>query len=146
MLIRYHNNELVEYPDDLIVLMLASPLHGDLDDESDWSIKELNCLIHAMLGTGCDETLSLEQNIEKIRTIYERFGQPTAANLARAQALVQFYNETLSADEIGYSDKETIRTIFSFQNTAHLIGSGNQVGQDGQTHDAATALAVTSTP
>ncbi len=129
MLIRSHNNELLEYPDDLVAMMLASPFHGDLDDESDWSMQEINCLIHAMLGAAFDETLTLEQNIEKIRNLYAPFGEPTAANLKRAQALVRFYNENLTVDEIGYSDKETIRAVFPFQNTAHIVDAENVLEQ-----------------
>ena len=129
MLIRSHINELLEYPDDLVAMMLASPFHGDLDDESDWSIQEINCLIHAMLGAAFDETLTLEQNIEKIRHVYAPFGEPPAANLKRAQALVRLYNENLPVEEIGRVDSETIRAVFPFQNTAHIVEAENVLEQ-----------------
>lgn len=142
MLIRSHHNELLEYPDDLVTMMLASPFHGDLDDESDWSIQEINCLIHAMLGTSFDETLTLEQNIEKIRHVYAPFGEPTAANLQRAQALVRLYNENITVNEIGYSDKETIRTVFPFQNTAYIVDAENGVEQALKPADTAAVPAI----
>lgn len=142
MLIRSHNNELLEYPDDLVAMMLASPFHGDLDDESDWSIQEINCLIHAMLGAAFEDTLTLEQNIEKIRHVYAPFGEPTAANLKRAQALVCLYNENLTAEEIGYSDKETIRTVFPFQSTTHIVDAENGVEQALKLGDTVAAPAI----
>lgn len=56
--------------------------------------------------------------LKKMRAIYARFGEPSAANRARAEALVRLYNDNLGTDEIGYSDSETIRSVFPFQNAA----------------------------
>lgn len=95
-------------------MMLASPLHGELEDIEAWDIAELNCLIHAMVGTFFDSELDLQANIKKIRDSYARLGEPSAANLTKAQALVNMYNTSVPKFEIGVVDRETIRAVFPF--------------------------------
>lgn len=112
MLIRLVNGELVEYPDDVVVLMLADPTYGDTPD---LSVAEANCLIHAMIGTFFDEEFTLEQNIQKIRDIYAPLARPSPRNLEKAHAQIKHYTENIALADIGYSDSDTINSIFHFK-------------------------------
>ncbi|MBI3231054.1 MAG: hypothetical protein HYZ45_13040 [Burkholderiales bacterium] len=115
MLIRADNDELVEYPDDLIAMMLAAPVVGDKGGSPNLSIAELHCLVHGMIGMLSAEGHTLEQNIENIREYCSMMGSPEPANLEKARAQITFYNENLTHSEIGYSDRETLQSIFPFQ-------------------------------
>lgn len=132
MLIRSDDNTLVEYPDELVAMMLASPFHGELGEADEWSIDELNCLIHGMLGTFFDESLSLAQNIAKIEESYAQLGSPSESNLAKARALVKFYNENLSEAEIGIADRATISAVFPFSSNNRLTPSGELIEQSNE--------------
>ena len=125
MLIRIDNEELVEFPDDLVAMMLAAPVVGDQSDDPDLSIEELNCLIHGMLGSLSKEGNTHEQDIDNIREYCSLMGNPTDANLEKARAQVKFYNETLTPSEIGRSDRETIRAVFGFHSNTGKTDDGN---------------------
>jgi hypothetical protein len=71
MLIRFGNDELVEYPDELGVLVLAEPSHGDVPD---FSPDELNCVLNCNLGVIYDESMTLDENIQKAREFYSKWG------------------------------------------------------------------------
>lgn len=127
MLIRADDGELVEYPDDLIAMMLAAPVVGDQGGYPNLSVAELHCLVHGMVGMLAGHGATLAQNIEHIREYCAMMGSPAHENLEKARAQVKFYNENLPQSEIGYSDREAIGTVFPFQKTlskpdeAHVV-------------------------
>jgi hypothetical protein len=127
MLIRIENDELIEFPDDLVAMMLAAPVVGDQADDPDLSIEELNCLIHGMLGSLSGEGNTHEQDLDSIRDYCALMGNPTAAKLEKARAQVKFYNEKLTPSEIGRSDRETIRAVFGFQSNTSKTDDGNTI-------------------
>ena len=109
MLIRLANDDLVEYPDELGALVLASPRYGDVPD---FSLEELNCLISGALGILFDESLSLEQNIAEAKEHHSKWGNPSPANLEKAQALIKYYKENIALEDIGYSDRELLSAAY----------------------------------
>lgn len=123
MLIRLFNDELVEYPSDLVALMLASP-DGVVPN---LSIPEIDCLIHAMLGSLFNEELNLEQNIELLRRYCVLMGSPSVSDLEEAHAQIKHYMENIAVADIGYSDKNTINAIFDFQSSKPNPIDGNVI-------------------
>lgn len=119
MLIRSYDDALVEYPDDLVARLLAAPSPGAQGDDPDLSLEEINCLVHAMLGSlfKIDETLA--QNIAIVEEYCTIMGAPTPSNLEKARAQVKFYSESLAPDQIGRVGHEAIRTVFPFQTQLH---------------------------
>ena len=109
MLIRLANDDLVEYPDELGALVLAAPRYGDVPD---FSLEELNCLISGALGILFDESLTLAQNIAEAKAHHSKWGMPTAANLAKAHALIKYYKENIALADIGYSDRELLHSAY----------------------------------
>jgi hypothetical protein len=114
MLIRLPDGELVDYPDDVVALMLADPTYGDTPD---LSVDEANCLIHAMIGTFFNPELTLEQNIQKVKDIYAPLASPSPSNLEKAHAQIRHYTENIALADIGYSDNDTINSVFHFQSS-----------------------------
>ena len=98
MLIRIYNDELVEFPDDLAARILATPIMDE--DVPDYSIEEVNALIHGVLGALFEEELTLEQNIAEVRNIYAPQCPASASNLEKAFALIRNYNEKIAVDDI----------------------------------------------
>lgn len=100
MLIRIYNDQIVEFPDDLAAVLLACPLIGS--DVPDYSIEEVNAVIHSILGAFFEEEFTLEQNIAAIREIYAPQCPPVAANLKKAFSLIMSYNENIAMDDIAH--------------------------------------------
>ncbi len=128
MLIWTDHGELVDYPDELIAMMLAAPVVGDQGGYPNLSIEELNCLVHGMLGMLAGEGHTLEQNIDSIKEYCSMMGNPAPTNLEKARAQVKFYNENLRQSEIGLADCQALHTVFPFQkiegaNTVDLVAS-----------------------
>ncbi len=109
MLIRLANDALVEYPDELGALVLADPSNGDVPE---FSLEELNCVISGALGVMFDESLTLEQNIAEARIEYTKWGNPSAANMEKAHALIKSYKENIAAEDIGYSDSALVNSFY----------------------------------
>lgn len=110
MLIRLDNDELLEYPDELGALVLADPRDGDVPD---FSLDVLNALLSSSLGLLFNRSQTLEQNIVKAREHYTKWGNPSAANLEKALALIKNYNENIAPGDIGYSERELIDDLYS---------------------------------
>lgn len=144
MLIRLANDDLVEYPDELGALVLAEPIHGDVPD---FSLEELNCVINCNLGMIFDDELTLEQNIDKAREFYSMWGQPDAANLEKALALVKQYTENIALKDIGYIDKELLNDFYGIQSnrprsTENVIAQEmHEVGNVAELGDSTKLLA-----
>lgn len=98
MLIRIYNDEIVEFPDDLAARILAIPIVDE--DVPDYSIEEVNALIHGVLGALFEEELTLEQNIAEVSDIYAPQCPVSAANLEKAFALIRNYNENIAVADI----------------------------------------------
>ncbi len=98
MLIKAYNNTLLEFPDDLAALILADPVGGQ--DVPDYSIEEINAIIHGVLGALFEEELTLEQNIALVSTSYSQQNPVDDKNLEKAFSLVQHYNQNIQLAEI----------------------------------------------
>lgn len=98
MLIKIHNDELVEFPDALAAQILASPIVAQ--SVPDYSIEEVNAVIHGVLGALFEDELTLAQNIQAVQAIYSAQHSVSAANLAKAMALIQNYNENIAVKDI----------------------------------------------
>ena len=109
MLIRLANDDVVEYPDELGILVLADPSCGDVPD---FSLEELNCVISGSLGVLYDESLSLDQNIAEARVECTKWGSPTPANLEKARVLIEYYNKNVARKDVGISDIELIKAAY----------------------------------
>jgi hypothetical protein len=129
MLIRIDNDELVEYPDDLVAMMLAAPVVDDHGEYPTLSIEEFNCLVHGMLGMLAGQGHTLAQNIDNIREYCALMSSPDPANLEKARAQVKLYNETLTASEISNVDRETMHAVFPFQNQRGKTDDDNIIDQ-----------------
>ncbi len=106
MLIKIYNDELVEFPDDLAARILATPL---LDENvPDYSIEEINALIHGVLGALFEEEWTLEKNIAEVRDIYAPQRIPNAANLEKALALIRHYNENIAVEDIAWVSADLV--------------------------------------
>lgn len=115
MLIRLANDDLVEYPDELGALVLADPSFGDVPD---YTLEELNYLISFSLAILWDDSLTLEQNIAKAREDSSRWAQPSAANMEKACAMVQFYKENVAEKDVGYSSPAFVNFVLDNHATA----------------------------
>lgn len=100
MLIKIYNNKLVEFPDDLAARILATPLMDE--DLADYSIEEVNALIHGVLGALFEEEWTLNQNIAEVRSIYAPQRAPSAANMEKAHALIKHYNDNIGLEDIAW--------------------------------------------
>jgi hypothetical protein len=100
MLIKIHNDELVEFPDALAAQILATPIVAKT--VPDYSIEEVNAVIHGILGALFEDELTLEQNIQAVRAIYDAQGPASAANLAKATGLIRNYNENIAVEDIAW--------------------------------------------
>ncbi len=99
MLIKIYNDELVQLPDDLATLILASPLVGN--DVPNYTLEEVNAVVHGILGTFFEEEATLAQNIAEVREIYAARPAPCHANLEKAAALIANYNQQIAPADIG---------------------------------------------
>lgn len=106
MLIRVSEEQLREFPDNLAALILADPLCSD--EECDFSVEDVNLLVHGIVGTHYDFSLSYESNIEKIEALYNSMGEPNNQTYLAAQTAVDLYNQTVEVNEIGLVDKSLI--------------------------------------
>jgi hypothetical protein len=129
MLIRLINGELIEYPDELGALALANPRHGDV---ADFSLDEVNLLLNMMLASIFDENITLEQNIEKAKKHCSAWGNPDAANLEKALALIKHYNANMALKDIGYSDMNFLLDAYGIQ-SSRLKDEGYIINQ--QAHE-----------
>ncbi len=98
MLIKIYNDELVEFPDELAALVLTNPVFDQ--NVPDYSLEEVNAVVHGVLGTYFEEGFTLEQNIAEVRDIYASQRTPSAANLAKALALIRHYNQNIAVEDI----------------------------------------------
>lgn len=136
MLIRSYDDALVEYPDELVARLLAAPGPGDQGADPDLSLEEINCLVHAMLGSLFKIDKTLVQNIDIVEEYCTAMGTPAPHNLEKARAQVKFYNESLAREQIGRVGHDTIRTVFAFQNPPPA-GGGHVIEQEMNTLDPA---------
>ncbi len=67
MLIRNLKNELVEFPNELAALILASPLHGD--DEMIFDVDDVNLQVHFVFSLHYDESLCYADNLAEINEV-----------------------------------------------------------------------------
>ena len=109
MLIRLANDDLVEYPDELGALVLADPRFGDVPN---YTLEELNYLISFSLAILWDDSLTLAQNIAKAREDSNRWAQPSAANMEKAHAMIQFYKKNVAEKDVGYSSPAFVNFLF----------------------------------
>jgi hypothetical protein len=98
MRIKIYNDELVEFPDELAALVLINPVFDQ--DVPHYSLEEVNAVVHGVLGTYFEEGFTLEQNIAEVRDIYTSQRTPSAANLAKALALIRHYNQNIALEDI----------------------------------------------
>lgn len=92
------DDTLHDCPDDLAALILVDPSCGD--DLPDFSIEEVNAIVHGVLGTFHDENLSWEANIEKMREHYATVPHPAPADLAAALKMVENYNQNIKLKDV----------------------------------------------
>ncbi len=112
MLIRIFDDAIVEFPDDLAALILADPSYGD--DFPEFSIDEVNAIIHGTLGAFFDQDFTLEKNIKKVRDRYASLESPSISNLDAALASIRNYSQNIDVNDIGLVDKNL---LFSSENT-----------------------------
>lgn len=106
MLIRVSEEHLREFPDELAALILADPLCSD--DECDFSVEDVNLLVHGIVGTHYDFSLSYESNIEKIEALYKSMGEPNNQTYLAAEKAIDLYNQSVESQDIGLVDKALI--------------------------------------
>ncbi|WP_338847746.1 hypothetical protein V8J88_03250 [Massilia sp. W12] len=116
MLIRLANDALVEYPDELGILVLADPSQGDVPD---FTLEELNCLISGALGMLYDESATLQQNIHAAQIHFSKWGIASPANLEKARTLLEVYKQ-IAPQNIGYSDLQLIKSAYGILSPAEL--------------------------
>ncbi len=114
MLIRLENDDLIEYPDEVGALALADRSKGDV---LDFSKDELNLMVNALLAMFYEEELTLEENIEWARKHYTKWGLPTDSNMAKAHALIKFYNENVAPADIGYGPLELVKEFYGIESS-----------------------------
>ncbi len=88
-----------EWPDVIGIWIMADPSHGDCPD--DFTFDEVNCLLHAGLGTLVDDSLSIEENSKNIIREYLTIEFPTNENWANATKLVEKYNREVTEENMG---------------------------------------------
>ncbi len=98
MLIKIFNDEPVEFPDNLAALTLIDLFFGH--DVPAYSLEHVNALVHRTLKAFFEETLTLEQNIAAVRSIYASQRAPSAAKLEKALTLIRHYNENIAVEDI----------------------------------------------
>ncbi len=106
MLIKIYNDELVEFPDELAALTLIDI--GFDHDTPNYSLEEVNAVVHGVLGTFFEEGLTLEQNIAEVKDIYAAQRPPSAANLEKALALIRHYNENIAVEDIAWVSADLV--------------------------------------
>lgn len=106
MLIKIYNDELVEFPDELAALVLTNPVFDQ--DLPDYSLEEVNAVVHGVLGTFFEESFTLEQNIAEVKDIYASQRAPSAANLEKALAMIRHYNENIAVEDIAWVRAELV--------------------------------------
>lgn len=104
MLIKIDNDELVEFPDALAAQILASPIV--VQSVPDYSIEEVNAVIHGVLGALFEDELTLDQNIQAVQAIYEAQHPASAGNLAKAMGLIQNYNDNIAVKDIAWVSQD----------------------------------------
>lgn len=104
MLIRIDHDQFAECPDELAALILTDPLGGQ--GLREYSITEINALVHWTLGTFADNGKTWEENLQEVRNIYSNLPGHNQDLLPQALAMVQHYNQTIAQEEIGRVDAE----------------------------------------
>lgn len=110
MLIRLDEGTLREFPDDLAALILADPSCGD--DVAEFSVDDVNLLVHAVFGTLYDSTMSYEDNLRKARNACHMLGAPSEKTYQAALAAVRLYNQHIASDKIGAVSHEEASQLF----------------------------------
>ena len=96
----YHN-----LPDDIAVLILSDPTHGDVED---FTAQEVNMLIHVGLAVFWEEGLSLDENINHIANEFDSIEPSTEENKAMARKLIKKYNDNIVISNIGRGDFDEV--------------------------------------
>lgn len=115
MLIRIDADSLREFPDEIAILILADPSMGD--EKPDFTAQEVNVLVHGIVGTFYDHSLSFEENVEKVRERFSIIDKPTDENYSIACEAIKSYKDEISEDEIGMVDSDE---VFSTSDTLPL--------------------------
>ncbi len=103
MLIRLSDNKtLAECPDDIAAMILADPTSGD--DMPDYSLTEINGLVHWALGFCAGENQTWGDTLQKARRVYSEMPGWNADNLDKALQMVQDYNAKVQEKDIGWVD------------------------------------------
>jgi hypothetical protein len=108
MLIRIHTNEIVDFPDELAALVLADPSSGD--DSPEFTPDEVNVLIHGILGTFYDLSMSYSDNVNKISERYNSIPAPNDLNYSLALESIHSYNKEIEQSNIGLVEKDLLFT------------------------------------
>ncbi len=137
MLIRLANDDLVEYPDELGALVLADPSFGDVPN---YTLEELNYLISFSLAILWDDSLTLAQNIAKAREDSNRWAQPSAANMEKANTMVQFYKKNVAEKDVGHSSPAFVNFLLD----NHATGKNQPCAADDKPCTAANSTALAS--
>lgn len=104
MLIRIDHDRFAECPDDLAALILTDSFGGRA--LTDYSISEINALIHWTLGTFATDGKTWEENLQGVREIYANLPGRDPDLLPQALLMVQRYNQLITHDEIGRVDAD----------------------------------------
>lgn len=108
MLIRIGENLFREFPEDLAALILSDPSSSDVDQS--FSADDVNVLIHGIFGTHYDFSISYDENLNKVREIYQAMGQPDREAYVAAEAGIRLYNQNIDKEQIGLVDSEYLFT------------------------------------
>ena len=106
MLIRIDDDILREFPDDLAALIVADPTSTEKILE--FSTYDINVLVHGIFGAFYDKSLSYEQNIEKMREKYSKYGQPDEDVYLAACKAVKAYITEVKNEDIGVADPSDV--------------------------------------
>lgn len=99
MKIKIDDDHIQEFPDDVAALIIADPSYGD--EIIDLNASEVNVLIHGVLASIYNPTLSFEENINNIKTRYMDTAKPNKEALNVALGLIEKYKIEIEDDDIG---------------------------------------------
>ncbi len=108
MWIRLPDETFAECPDEVAALILADPMSGNI--LPDFSLAEINALVHWGLGAFADDDLTWTEMLEEVKAAYLDLPGWSATNVEKAQQMILNYNTLVKPEEIGRVD---IRTLFS---------------------------------